>query len=83
MVTVFDRVRKMVAEQLVIVEEKIVPESNFVEDLDADSLDLVELVMTLEREFGTEIPDEEADTLVTVQDAVDYLKQRGLASDES
>lgn len=67
------RVIKMVAEQLGVKEEDVKPESSFVDDLGADSLDTVELIMALEEEFDTEIPDEEAEKLATVQHAIDYI----------
>ena len=69
-----ERVKKIVAEQLGVKEEEVKNESSFVEDLGADSLDTVELVMALEEEFETEIPDEEAEKITTVQAAVDYVK---------
>jgi acyl carrier protein len=68
------RVRKIVAEQLGVNEADVKNESSFVNDLGADSLDTVELVMALEEEFETEIPDEEAEKITTVQQAVDYIK---------
>jgi len=68
------RVKKIVAEQLGVNESEIKSESSFVDDLGADSLDTVELVMALEEEFETEIPDEEAEKITTVQQAVDYVK---------
>src|SRR5262245_42262188 len=68
------RVRKIVAEQLGVNEADVKNESSFVSDLGADSLDTVELVMALEEEFETEIPDEEAEKITTVQQAVDYIK---------
>ena len=68
-----DRVRKIVAEQLGVKEEEIKAEASFVDDLGADSLDTVELVMALEEEFETEIPDEEAEKITTVQLAIDYI----------
>ena len=68
------RVRKIIAEQLGVNETEIKNESSFVDDLGADSLDTVELVMALEEEFGTEIPDEEAEKLTTVQLAIDYVR---------
>jgi len=68
-----ERVLKMVAEQLGVKEEDVKPDSSFVDDLGADSLDTVELIMALEEEFDTEIPDEDAEKLATVQDAIDYI----------
>ena len=67
------RVRKIVADQLGVAEGDIKNESSFVDDLGADSLDTVELVMALEEEFGTEIPDEQAEKITTVQLAIDYV----------
>lgn len=67
------RVKKIVAEQLGAKEEDVKSESSFVDDLGADSLDTVELVMALEEEFDTEIPDEEAEKITTVQLAIDYV----------
>ncbi len=74
MSSIEDRVRKIVAEQLGVKEEDVQPSASFVEDLGADSLDTVELVMALEEEFETEIPDEEAEKITTVQLAIDYIK---------
>ena len=68
-----DRVRKIVAEQLGVKEEEVKAEASFVDDLGADSLDTVELVMALEEEFETEIPDEQAEKITTVQLAIDYI----------
>ncbi len=68
------RVKKIVAEQLGVAEDEIKMESSFVDDLGADSLDTVELVMALEDEFEIEIPDEQAEKITTVQQAVDYAK---------
>jgi acyl carrier protein len=68
-----ERVRKIVVEQLGVKEEEVTMEASFVDDLGADSLDTVELVMALEEEFETEIPDEEAEKITTVQLAVDYI----------
>ena len=68
-----DRVRKIVAEQLGVKEEEVKAEASFVDDLGADSLDTVELVMALEEEFETEIPDEEAEKITTIQLAIDYI----------
>jgi acyl carrier protein len=67
------RVKEIIIEQLGVKEEEVVPEASFVDDLGADSLDLVELVMLLEEEFGQEIPDEDAEKIQTVQDAIDYI----------
>ncbi|MGE0081471.1 MAG: acyl carrier protein [Thiohalomonadaceae bacterium] len=74
MSTVEERVKKIVVEQLGVKEEEVTMSSSFVDDLGADSLDTVELVMALEEEFETEIPDEEAEKITTVQQAVDYVK---------
>lgn len=67
------RVKQIIMEQLGVSEEEVRPEASFVDDLGADSLDLVELVMALEEEFGQEIPDEDAEKIVTVQDAFNYV----------
>ena len=74
MSTIEDRVKKIVIEQLGVKEEEVSTESSFVDDLGADSLDTVELVMALEEEFETEIPDEEAEKITTVQQAIDYIQ---------
>ena len=71
-----DRVKKIISEQLGVEEEEVTPEANFVEDLGADSLDTVELVMALEEEFGIEIPDEDAEKIATVQNAIDYISEK-------
>lgn len=68
-----ERVRKIVVEQLGVKEEEVTREASFVDDLGADSLDTVELVMALEEEFECEIPDEEAEKITTVQQAIDYI----------
>ncbi len=73
MSTVFERVKKVVVEQLSVEESLVTPEASFTADLGADSLDTVELVMAFEEEFGCEIPDEEAEKIATVQDAVKYI----------
>ena len=74
MSTIEERVKKIVIEQLGVKEEEVSLESSFVDDLGADSLDTVELVMALEEEFETEIPDEEAEKITTVQQAIDYIQ---------
>ena len=75
MSSIEDRVKKIVAEQLGVKEEEVQASASFVEDLGADSLDTVELVMALEEEFETEIPDEEAEQITTVQAAMDYINK--------
>ncbi len=70
------RVQELIAEQLGVPLEKVVPSASFVKDLGADSLDLVELVMALEEEYGLEIPDTDAEKIQTVQDAVRYVEDR-------
>ena len=76
MSSVEDQVRAIIAEQLGIKTEEIKNDASFVDDLGADSLDTVELVMALEEEFETEIPDEEAEKITTVQQAIDYVQAR-------
>ena len=71
----FEKVKKVLAEQLGVDEFVITLDSSFVDDLGADSLDIVELIMGLETEFDIEIPDEEAEKITTVGDAVDYIKE--------
>lgn len=73
MSSIEERVKKIVCEQLGVKEEEVVLSASFVDDLGADSLDTVELVMALEEEFETEIPDEEAEKITTVQAAIDYI----------
>ncbi|MBV6627779.1 MAG: acyl carrier protein [Cyanobacteria bacterium J06641_2] len=77
---IFEKVKKIVAEQLGVEDEKITPNANFANDLGADSLDTVELVMALEEEFDIEIPDEAAEKITTVQEAVDYINGKVAAS---
>ena len=79
MSSIEERVKKIVAEQLGVKEEEVKTEASFVEDLGADSLDTVELVMALEEEFETEIPDEEAEKITTVQQAIDYVTANATA----
>ena len=69
-----ERVKKIIVDMLGVKEEDVVPEASFVNDLGADSLDTVELLMALEEEFNTEIPDEEAEQINTVQAAINYIK---------
>ena len=71
---VSDKVKSIIVEQLGVDEEEVTPDASFVDDLGADSLDTVELVMALEEEFETEIPDEEAEKITSVQQAIDYIK---------
>lgn len=73
MSSVEERVRKLICEQLGVKEDEVKDDASFVEDLGADSLDTVELVMALEEEFETEIPDEEAEKITTVKEAIDYI----------
>ena len=73
MSSIEERVKKIVVDQLGVKEEDVTPNASFVDDLGADSLDTVELVMALEEEFETEIPDEQAEKITTVQQAIDYI----------
>ena len=75
MASVDEKVIKIICEQLDVAEEDVVPESSFVDDLGADSLDQVELIMAMEEEFEISIPDEEAEKITTVKDAIDYIKK--------
>lgn len=72
----FDRVKKVVVEQLEVADDEVTPQASFVDDLGADSLDVVELVMGLEEEFDVEIPDEDAEKIATVQQAIDYIDSK-------
>ena len=74
MASVFDRVKGIVVDQLGVAEEEVSTEASFIDDLGADSLDVVELVMALEEEFGVEIPDEDAEKIITVGEAVKYIE---------
>ena len=79
MATIYERVKDIIVEQLGVDEEEVVPSASFVDDLGADSLDLVELIMSIEEAFSDssqkiEIPDEDAEKILTVQDVVDYMK---------
>lgn len=72
----FDRVKKVVVDQLNVDSEEVTPDASFVEDLRADSLDMVELSMAFEEEFQVDIPDEDAEKIKTVQDAVNYIEEK-------
>lgn len=77
------RLKKIIAEQLGVDESKVVPSASFTDNLDADSLDLVELIMSLEEEFSVEIPDEEAEKILTVGDALNYLTAHAGTADDA
>jgi len=84
--SVYERVKKIIVEQLGVEDVEVVPSASFVDDLNADSLDLVELIMSFEEEFSKdgkslEISDEDAEKIVTVQDAVDYIRDLGIDDD--
>ena len=74
MASIEQRVKEIIVEQLGVEEDEVSPEASFIDDLGADSLDTVELVMAFEEEFNIEIPDEDAEGITTVQDAIDYIK---------
>lgn len=76
MSAVEEKVKKIIVEQLGVDEEDVTAEASFVDDLGADSLDTVELVMAFEEEFSIEIPDEDAEKIITVQNVIDYVKER-------
>ncbi len=71
-----ERIREIIADQLGVEVDKVTPEAKFIEDLGADSLDVVELIMAFEEEFGIEIPDEDAEKIQTVGDVINYLKEK-------
>ena len=73
--TTFERLKTIIVEQLGVDEEEVTPQASFVEDLNADSLDLVELIMSLEEEFGMEISDEDAEKIQKVSDAVEFIEE--------
>ncbi|HLQ29878.1 MAG TPA: acyl carrier protein [Ktedonobacteraceae bacterium] len=75
MATISERLKKIVVDQLGVDESEVVPNASFVEDLNADSLDLVELIMSLEEEFKLQISDEDAEKITTVQEAEDYIEE--------
>ncbi|MBI2399843.1 MAG: acyl carrier protein [Deltaproteobacteria bacterium] len=74
--SVDNKVKKIIIEQLDVTEDEVTPTASFVDDLGADSLDTVEMVMAFEEEFGIEIPDEDAEKIKTVQDATEYIKKK-------
>jgi acyl carrier protein len=74
--TVTEKVKEMIVEQLGVSESEVVPEAKFIDDLGADSLDIVELIMALEDVYGIEIPDEDAEKMETVGDSIRYIEQR-------
>jgi acyl carrier protein len=76
-----DKIKDIIVEQLGVTPEQVVPEASFIDHLNADSLDTVELVMAFEEEFGAEIPDEDAEKLTTVGAVIDYLKEKGFGED--
>lgn len=83
MATVYERVRSLIVDQLGVEEEQVLPNASFVDDLNADSLDLVELIMSIEEEFSkdgapVEISDEDAEKIQTVQDAIDFIHDAGI-----
>ena len=77
MASVYERVRSIIAERLGVDEEKVTMDAEFIGDLNADSLDLVEVIMAMEQEFNLEIKDEEAENIRTVSDAVQYIQEHG------
>ena len=83
MATIEERVKKIVVEQLGVKEDEVSNDASFVDDLGADSLDTVELVMALEDEFGTEIQDEEAEKITTIQQAIDFITEKMGATEAS
>jgi acyl carrier protein len=78
--SVAEKVKSIIVEQLGVDADEVTPEASFTDDLGADSLDIVELVMAFEEEFGIEIPDEDAESIATVQDATKYIEQHAAAS---
>jgi len=76
MADIEERIKKIIAEQLMVEEDEITPEASFIDELGADSLDTVEMIMEIEDEFGIEIPDEDAEKLQTVGDAIEYVKRK-------
>jgi acyl carrier protein len=77
-----DKIREIIVEQLGVSAEEVVPEASFIDDLGADSLDIVELVMAIEEEFGLEIPDEDAERMQSIADAINYVEERTAGREE-
>jgi acyl carrier protein len=77
-----DKIREIIVEQLGVTAEEVVPEASFIDDLGADSLDIVELVMAIEEEFGLEIPDEDAERMQSIGDAINYVEERTAGRDD-
>jgi acyl carrier protein len=77
-----DKIKEIIVEQLGVAAEEVVPEASFIDDLGADSLDIVELVMAIEEEFGLEIPDEDAERMQSIGDAISYVEERTAGRDE-
>jgi acyl carrier protein len=71
-----DKIKEIIVEQLGVSADEVVPEASFIDDLGADSLDIVELVMAIEEEWGLEIPDDDAEKILTIQDAINYVEER-------
>ena len=78
MASIEEKIKKIICEQLDVSEDDVVPEASFIDDLGADSLDQVELIMAMEEEFDISIPDDDAETIATVQNAIDYIKKAGV-----
>ncbi len=77
-----DKIKEIIVEQLGVAAEEVVPEASFIDDLGADSLDIVELVMAIEEEFGLEIPDEDAERIQNIGDVISYVEERTAGRDE-
>jgi acyl carrier protein len=77
-----DKIREIIIEQLGVAAEEVVPEASFIDDLGADSLDIVELVMAIEEEFGLEIPDEDAERMQNIGDVISYVEERTAGRDD-
>ena len=77
-----DKIKEIIVEQLGVAVEEVVPEASFIDDLGADSLDIVELVMAIEEEFGIEVPDEDAERMQNIGDVISYVEERTAGRDE-